>query len=64
MGWLWLVGSIKLYVSFAKKPYKRDDILRKRPMILSILLPVATPYQRVARIPKYICIYSYTYIYK
>jgi len=27
MGWLRLVGSLKLYVSFAKKPYKRDDIL-------------------------------------
>jgi len=24
MGWLWLVGSLKLYVSFAKEPYKRD----------------------------------------
>jgi len=43
MGWLRLVGSIKLYVSFAKEPYKRDDILHKRPVILSILLTVATP---------------------
>ena len=32
-GWLRLVGSIKLYVSFAKEPYKRDDILQKRPTI-------------------------------
>jgi len=24
MGWLWLVGSIKLQVSFAKEPCKRD----------------------------------------
>jgi len=38
MGWLWLVGSMKLQVSFAKGPYKRDDILQKRPVILSILL--------------------------
>jgi len=30
MGWLWLVGSIKLQVSFAREPYKRDDILQKR----------------------------------
>ena len=30
---LWLVGSIKLYVSFAKKPYKKDDIHQKRPII-------------------------------
>ena len=44
MGWLWLVGSIKLQFSFAKEPYKRDDILQKRPIILSILLTVATPY--------------------
>ena len=34
MGWLRLVGSLKLYVSFAKEPYKRDDILQKRPVIL------------------------------
>jgi len=45
MRWLWLVGSIKLYVSFAKETYKRHDILQKRPMILSILLTVAIPYE-------------------
>jgi len=45
MGWLQLVGSIKLQVSFAKETYKRDNILRKWPIILSILLTVATPYQ-------------------
>ena len=44
MGWLRAVGSIQLWVSFAKEPYKRDDILHKRPVILSILLTVATPY--------------------
>jgi len=44
MGWLRLVGSLKLQVSFAKEPYKRDDILKKRPMILRSLLLVATPY--------------------
>jgi len=43
MGCLWLVGSIKLYVSFAKEPYKRDDILQKRHIILRRLLMVATP---------------------
>jgi len=48
MGWLRLVGSIKSYVSFAKEPYKRDNILLKRPIILSILLIVATPYRRIA----------------
>jgi len=43
MEWLWFVGSMKLYVSFAKEPYKIDDILQKRPIIKSILLTVATP---------------------
>ena len=43
-GWLRVVGSLKIYVSFAKEPYKRDDILQKRPMILKSLLIVATPY--------------------
>jgi len=33
MGWLWLIGSIKLQVCFAKEPYKRDDILQKRLII-------------------------------
>jgi len=44
MGWLRLVGSLKLLVSFAKEPYKRDDNLQNRPMILRSLLIVATPY--------------------
>jgi len=35
MGWLRLVGSLKVKVFFAKEPYKRDDILQKRPIILS-----------------------------
>ena len=43
MGQLRLVGSWKLYVSFAKEPYKRDDILQKRPIILRSLRIVATP---------------------
>jgi len=33
MGRLWLVGSLKTWVSFAKEPYKRDYILQKRPII-------------------------------
>ena len=44
MGWLRLVGSLKWQVSFAKEPYKRDDILQKRPIILRSLLAKATPY--------------------
>ena len=44
MGWLRLVGSLKVKVTFAKEPYKRDDILQKRPVILRSLLMIATPY--------------------
>jgi len=44
MDWLRLVGSLKLQVSFAKEPYKRDDILQKRLLIWRRLLIVATPY--------------------
>jgi len=44
MGWLRLVGSLKLRVSCAQEPYKRDDILQKRPIILRTLLILATPY--------------------
>jgi len=45
MGWLRLVGALKVQVSFAKEPYKRDDILQKRPIIWRRLLIVATPYE-------------------
>jgi len=45
MGWLRLVGSFNFYVFFAKEPYKRDDVLQKRPVILRSLLIIATPYQ-------------------
>jgi len=38
MGWLRLVASIKLYVSFAKEPYNRDNILQKRRIIWSMLV--------------------------
>jgi len=44
MGWIRLVGSLKLYFSFAKEPCKRDHILQKRPVILRSLLMVATSY--------------------
>ena len=47
MGWLRLVGSSKLQVSFAKEPYKRDYILHKRPIIVRSLLIVANPYHNV-----------------
>ena len=44
MGWLRLVGFLKIYVSFTKEPYKRDYILQKRPVILRSLIVIATPY--------------------
>jgi len=44
MGWLRLVGSLKLQVCFAKEPYKKVYILPKRPIILRSLLIVATLY--------------------
>jgi len=43
VGWLRLVGSLKLWVSFAKEPYKRDYILQKRPTILRSLLNRSHP---------------------
>ena len=44
MGWLRLVGSLKLQVSFAKETYERDYFLQKGLIILRSLLTVATPY--------------------
>ena len=44
MGWLWLVGSIKLYVSFAEYRLFYRALLQKRPIIVRSLLIVATPY--------------------
>ena len=44
MGWLRLVGSLKLYAFFAREPYKGTSILQKRPTMLRSLPIVATPY--------------------
>ena len=44
MGWLWLVGSIKLNVSFAKEPNKRDNILQKRPRMLYHIYATCIPH--------------------
>jgi len=43
MGWLRLVGAIKLQVSFAKETYKKKRYSAKETYNLSILLTVATP---------------------
>jgi len=43
------VASLNLQISFAKEPYKRDNILQKRPRIFRSLLIVATPYVILCR---------------
>ena len=63
MGWLRVVGSLTLYLSFAKEPYKRDYILQKRPIILRSLLIVATPYESiVCRVRVYMCVRVYVFV--
>ena len=44
MGWLRLVGSLKVQVSFAENRLFDRALLQNRPIILRILLIVATPY--------------------
>ena len=46
MGWLRLVGSLKLYVSFAEYRLFSRALLQKRPIIIRSLLIIATPYDR------------------
>jgi len=43
MGWLQLVGSLKLQVSFAEYSLVYRALLQERPIILRSLLIVATP---------------------
>jgi len=45
MGWLRLVGSLKLQVSFAEYSLFYRALLQKRPIMLRSLLIVATPQQ-------------------
>jgi len=47
MGWLRLVGSLKLQVSFAEYTFFYRALLQKRPIILRSLLIVATPYTKL-----------------
>ena len=60
------ISSLNLQVSFAKEPYKRDDILQKRPIILRSLLIVATAYEYVYAICVHacmrVCVYACVYI--
>jgi len=45
MGWLRVVGSLILYISFAEHSLFYRALLQRRPIILKSLLIVATPYQ-------------------
>jgi len=57
MGWLWSVGSIKLWVSFAKEPYKKEYILPKCAAVCCSvsfgmpLNPLKTPFQMAFGVP-------------
>ena len=61
MGWLRLVGSLKLQVSYAEYRLFYMALLQKRPMILSSLRIVATPYSyfRQVQLTWFICIYVF-----
>jgi len=52
MGWLRLVGSLKLQVSFAEYSLFYRALLQKRPIILRSLLLEATPYDVVVSLPE------------
>jgi len=53
MGWLRLVGSLQLQVSFAEYSLFYRALLQKRPIILRSLLIVATPYHVDMRLYMY-----------
>jgi len=68
MGWLRLVGSIKLKDFFAEYRLFYRALLQKRPIISSILLSVATPYSAsdtscVSTYKKSVHMYTLIYIY-
>ena len=54
---------LKIKVSCAKETYKKDDILRKRPIILRGLLIVATLYLRNVCVRECVCACVYAYVY-
>jgi len=52
------IGALKLQVSFAKEPYKRDDILQKRPIMLRSLHGASTYIcVYLARLCAYVCVF-------
>ena len=56
-----LVGFLKLQVSFAKEPYKKDDILQKRRIIVRPCHRAPSDTRLYTYV--YICIHEYIYIY-
>jgi len=48
MGWLWLVGSLKIWISSAEYSLFYRALLQKRPVFLGSLLIVATPYYNLS----------------
>jgi len=61
MGWLRLVGCLKIYVSLQNIGLFCRALLQKRPIFLSILLIVATPYgvMKATSINTYIYVYEF-----
>jgi len=55
IGWLRLVGSLKLLASFAEYRLFYRALLQKRPVILRSVLIVATPYHKWAHNVHTIC---------
>jgi len=65
MWWLRLVGSLKLWVSFAKYCLFNRSLLQKRPKIWRGLLIVATPYVCTCihvYICEHVCMCAYTHV--
>jgi len=58
MGWLRLVGSLKLYVSFAEYRLFYRALSQKRPIILRSLLIEATPYHSIPTMSWHIHAYT------
>jgi len=54
MGWLWLVGSLKLQVSFEEHHFFYRAHLQKRPIVLRSLLIATNPWHPNT----YVCIYT------
>ena len=61
MRWLRLVGYLKTQVSFAKEPYKQDNILQKRPIFQRSLLIIATSLHSIPHTHTHIHTHTHTH---